>query len=133
MKTNEQIFEDIKKQGYITEQQVRLLKTRGNQQNKDLFDYTLLDTEQFGCGIPLTPEQNEKGLAFLRDKAYTPKGNIRKNCPFGYRELNIIDTCTGFTFWGFYNAGRWGHVSLFPLYKIGDMEYYYDGEIHVIG
>ena len=47
MKTNEQIFEDIKKQGYINEQQIRLLKTRGTQQNKDLFDYTLLDTEQF--------------------------------------------------------------------------------------
>ena len=55
MKTNEQIFEDIKKQGYITEQQIRLLKTRGIQQNKDLFDYTLLDTEQFGCGIPPHP------------------------------------------------------------------------------
>lgn len=37
MKTNEQIFEDIKKQGYITEQQIRLLKTRGTQQNKDVF------------------------------------------------------------------------------------------------
>lgn len=133
MKTNEQIFEDIKKQGCITEQQIRLLKTRGNQQNKDVFDYSLLDTEQFGYGIPLTPDQNEKGLAFLRDKAYTPKGNIRKNCPFGYRELNIIDTETEFTFHGFYDAGRWGHVSLFPLYKIGDMEYYYDGDIHIVG
>lgn len=57
MKTNEQIFEDVKKQGYITEQQIRLLKTRGNQQNKDVFDYTLLDTDQFGCGIPLTPSR----------------------------------------------------------------------------
>lgn len=133
MKTNEQIFEDIKKQGYVTEQQIRLLKTRGTQQNKDLFDYTLLDTEQFGCGIPLTPDQNEKGLAFLRDKAYTQKGNIRKNCPFGYRELNIIDTETKFTFHGFYDAGRRNHVNLLPLYGIGGMEYYYDGEINVIG
>lgn len=132
MKTNEQIFEDIKKQGYITEQQIRLLKTRGIQQNKDLFDYTLLDTEQFGCGIPLTPGQNDKGLAFLRDKAYTPKGNLRKNCPFRHRELNIIDTETEFTFLGFYDNGRM-RCNLVPIYGIGGMEYYYDGEVHVVG
>lgn len=133
MKTNEQIFEDIKKQGYITEQQIRLLKTRGTQQDKDVFDYTLLDTEQFECGIPLTPDQNEKGLAFLRDKAYTPKGNIRKNCPFGYRELNIINTSSEFRFKGFYDAGRRNYVSLLPLYELDGMEYYYDGEVHVVG
>lgn len=133
MKTNEQIFEDIKKQGYITEQQIMLLKRRGNQQNKDVFGYPLLDTGQFGGGIPLTPEQNEKGLTFLRDKAYTPRGNLRKNCPFGHRELNIIDTGTGFTFLGFHDAGGRDHVNLLPLYGIGGMKYYYDGEIHVIG
>lgn len=133
MKTNEQIFEDIKKQGCITEQQIRLLKTRGNQQNKDVFDYSLLDTEQFGYGIPLTPDQNEKGIKFLRDLAYTPTGKIRKNCPFGYRERNIISTSSEFRFKGFYDAGRRDHVNLLPLYGIGGMEYYYNGEINVIG
>lgn len=133
MKTNEQIFEDIKKQGYISEQQISLLKRRGNHQNEDVFDYSLLDTEQFSYGIPLSPEQNEKGISFLRDLAYTPKGNLRKSCPFGYRELNIIDTCTEFTFRGFYDAGRRDYVSLLPLYETGGMEYYYDGEVHVVG
>lgn len=133
MKTNEQIFEEIKKQGYITEQQINLLKRRGNHQNEDIFDYTLFELEQFDYGIPLTPEQNEKGLAFLRDKAYTPKGNLRKNCPFGYRELDIISTSSEFRFKGFYDAGRRGYVSLLPLYELDGMEYYYDGEVHVVG
>lgn len=133
MKTNEQIFEEIKKQGYITEQQINLLKRRGNHQNEDIFDYTLFELEQFDYGIPLTPDQNEKGLAFLRDKAYTPKGNLRKNCPFGYRELNIIDNNTEFTFRGFYDAGNRNYVSLLPLYEIGGMLYYYDGNIHIVG
>lgn len=133
MKTNDQIFEDIKKQGYITEQQIRLLKTRGTQQNKDLFDYTLLDTEQFGCGIPLTPDQNEKGIKFLKSLSYTPTGKTRKNCPFGYRELNIINTSSEFRFKGFYDAGRRNYVSLLPLYELDGMEYYYDGEVHVVG
>lgn len=131
MKTNEQIFEEIKKQGYITEQQILLLKMRGKY--KDIFDYSLLDTEQFNYGIPLSPAQNKKGIYFLRNLAYTPAGKIRKNCPFGYRELNIIDTCTEFTFRGFYDAGNKNYISLLPLYEIGGMEYYYDGEIHIIG
>lgn len=133
MKTNEQIFEEIKKQGYITEQQIRLLKRRGNDQNEDVFDYSMLDTEQFSDGIPLTPEQNEKGIKFLRDLAYTPTGKTRKNCPFGYRELNIISTSSEFRFKGFYDAGRRSYVSLLPLYELDGMEYYYDGEVHVVG
>lgn len=98
-----------------------------------MFDYSLLDTEQFGYGIPLTPEQNEKGIKFLRDLAYTPTGKTRKNCPFGYRELNIISTSSEFRFKGFYDAGRRNHVSLLPLYELDGMEYYYDGEVHVVG
>lgn len=133
MKTNEQIFEEIKKQGYITEQQIRLLKRRGNHPNEDVFDYSMLDTEQFSDGIPLTPEQNEKGIKFLRDLAYTPAGKTRKNCPFGYRELDIISTSSEFRFKGFYDAGRRGYVSLLPLYELDGMEYYYDGEVHVVG
>ena len=133
MKTNEQIFEEIKTQGYISEQQIRLLKRRGNHQNEDVFDYSMLDTEQFSDGIPLTPEQNEKGIKFLRDLAYTPTGKIRKNCPFGYRELNIISTSSEFRFKEFYDAGRRGYVSLLPLYELDGMEYYYDGEVHVVG
>lgn len=133
MKTNEQIFEEIKTRGYISEQQIRLLKRRGNHQNEDVFDYSMLDTEQFSDGIPLTPEQNEKGIKFLRDLAYTPAGKIRKNCPFGYRELNIISTSSEFRFKGFYDGGGRGYVSLLPLYGLDGMEYYYDGEVHVVG
>lgn len=110
-----------------------LLKRRGNHQNEDIFDYTLFELEQFDYGIPLTPEQNEKGIKFLYDLAYTPTGKTRKNCPFGYRELNIISTSSEFRFKGFYDAGRRGYVSLLPLYELDGMEYYYDGEVHVVG
>lgn len=61
MKTNEQIFEEIKTQGYITEQQISLLKRRGNHQNEDIFDYSLLDAGQFeyGCFITYFDLANE--------------------------------------------------------------------------
>lgn len=36
MKTNEQIFEEIKTRGYISEQQISLLKRRGNHREEEL-------------------------------------------------------------------------------------------------
>ena len=46
MKTNEQIFEEIKTRGYISEQQISLLKRRGNHQNEDIFDYSPDEIDQ---------------------------------------------------------------------------------------
>ena len=69
MKTNEQIFEEIKTRGYISEQQISLLKRRGNHQDEDIFDYSLLDTKQFSDG-------NYTSLSFSCDRSH------RKNCPF---------------------------------------------------
>lgn len=133
MKTNERIFEEIKTRGYVSERQTRLLKRRGNNQNEDVFDYSMLDTERFSDGIPLAPDQDEKGIKFPGSLACTPAGKTRKNCPFGYRELNIINTSSEFRFKGFHDAGRGNHVSLLPLHELDGMKYYHDGEVRVIG
>lgn len=131
MKTDEQVFEEIKTLGYITEQQVDLLKTTGNNENRWIF-FDLLDTEQFKEGIPLTLEHGEKELSFLHDLAYTPRGSIKSDCPFGPRELDTINNNTGFTFQGFINVGNRDSVKLIPVYKTGNMEYYYDGNIYIV-
>ena len=39
MKTNETIFQEIKAQGFITKQQLQLLKNRSNKEQKNLMDY----------------------------------------------------------------------------------------------
>lgn len=56
MKTNETIFAEIKNQGFMTKQQMQLLKNRSNKHQADLFDYDILETIGDGYGIPLTEE-----------------------------------------------------------------------------
>lgn len=133
METKKQVFEDIKRQGYITKQQVDLLKTRGNHDNEYMFLAELLETEQFKHGIPLSPDHNKEELARVHELAYTPKGSIKSTCPFKQRELEIINKETVFNFLGFLNNGTRDLVNLTPMYEIGGIEYYDDNGIHVVG
>lgn len=114
MTTNEQIFNEIKATGIITEKQISLLKRRSNQNQKDIFDYDLLDS----MPVRMTPEQGEKGLAWL--KRFAKKG------VYGYRELEIINSAKpeDFEFTGFYDAGNAWHHNFVPTYGLGNGEYY---------
>lgn len=53
MKTNEQIFDEIKATGFISESDLKLLKNRSNKNGIDLFDYSIEE-------IYITKEQGEK-------------------------------------------------------------------------
>ena len=114
MKTNEQIFSEIRETGVISEKQISLLKRRSNQNQKDIFDHDLLDS----MSICVTPEQGEKGLAWL--KRFIKKG------VYGYRELEIINNAKpeDFEFNGFYDAGNGWHHYYVPTYGLGNGEYY---------
>lgn len=114
MTTNEQIFNEIKTTGIITEKQISLLKRRSNQNQKDIFDYDLLDS----MPVRMTPEQGEKGLAWL--KRFIKKG------VYGYKELEIINSAKpeDFEFTGFYDAGNAWHHNFVPTYGLGNGEYY---------
>jgi hypothetical protein len=130
MKSNEQIFAEIREQGYITEQQMKLLKNRSNREGRDLFDYGLIETINDGYGVPITREQGEKGLAWLKRWAK------KRNTPLGSREISIIERATAddFTFLGFYNASHYkNHVNLQPIYELNGMEYVPLAEPYVCG
>lgn len=127
MKAND-ILNEIKKSGFITKQQMQLLKNRSNKEGKDFFDYSLIDEQD----IKITEEQGLQGLTWLKKLQ-----RKRKNNPFGYRENEIINNATveDFTFRGFYDAGRYGHYFA-PIYELNGMEYvpYVNGEeIYIIG
>lgn len=113
MKTNEQIFAEIKEQGYITERQLLLIKNRSNHAQEDLFDYDLR-------GIRVTREQGQKGLDWLRKQA-----RRRKNNPFGKRERDIVLNADAgdFTFNGFEDEGNYYHTNFQPRYGLNGMEY----------
>lgn len=132
--TTPQIISNAKNTKMISEKDILLIKHRSNRERKDLWEYDE-ETEE----ILLTPEQTEKGYKFLYNLAYTPIGKVRKNCPFGYRELDTLEgENKGFTFDGFYNATSKYGCDYIPLYTFfssnGSFQYYYlGGEIHIVG
>lgn len=119
-RTNEEIFESILKNGFITKSDLHLLRNRSNKAQKDLFNYIVLEKVNGGYGIPITPEQGAKALVWL-------KKFIKKNGDsdvYGWREIDIIQNAnpSEFTFCGFYDAGRFYRYYL-PIYGLGSMEY----------
>lgn len=57
-------------------------------------------------GLKLTAEQTEKGINWLRNQWKTPRGVERLHNPFGYRETDVLENFSHFTFVGFYDDAR---------------------------
>ena len=134
-RTNEMIFEELKTNGFMTEQDMKLLKNRSNKEGKDLFDYDLMESLSSGYGIPIDEEWANKGIKWLKS-LLKKNGEPKSGQSLGYREIDIIQTAdpSDFTFRGFYDAGRYGFRNFLPLYGIAGMEYYVScGKIQVIG
>lgn len=127
MKSNEQIFNEIREQGYITESQMNLLKRRCESAGKDIMDYSLVEKMSNGYGVPVTEEQGRKGLIWLY------KQMRKRNKPTGYREDAIIQSASAsdFLFRGFYSQN--GHSNFMPIYELNGMEYVPFPEIYVRG
>lgn len=129
-KTNEQIYADIRERGLMTEQEMKLLKSRFNADGKDSMDYTLVDLGD-GYGIPLTAEQGAKALKWLQREAH------KCNTACGYREIDIIDNArpTDFRFKCFRDASnRYQSAWFIPVYEVNGMEYYVDGDgLQIVG
>jgi hypothetical protein len=104
MKTNEQIFEEIREQGYITEQQIEIL--------------------------PMTHEQGVKGLKWL--KQWTKKHNTPFG--YREIDIINNASPDDFTFWGFYNANHYeGCVDQWPVYELNGLKYVPLEEPYVCG
>lgn len=131
MKTLESIFSEIKEAGVITKRQIQLLKSRSNRQQKDVIDYARLESIGDGYGIPLTEEQGEQGLKWLKKFI---KKNGESNV-FGYRELEIIGSASpcDFVFKGFYDAGNGWFINFLPIYQVNGMEYIPMKEPYIVG
>lgn len=124
-----EIIANIEKNGFITEKEINLLKRRANAGDKEAANF-------WPC-VPVTYEQSLKAFNWLMNQYKTPRGVERKNNPFGYREMQIIDTWNcetdRATFQGFYDAGSYGFHNYVPCYEFGGMEYYVCGGIQIVG
>ena len=130
MKATETIIAEIAERGYITEKEINLLKCRSNREGRDVINYELM-----GEYVPVTPEQGEKGLLWLK-KLLKRNGEPREGQNLGYREINIIKNATenDFSFVCLYDCGNKWHSSFVPVYRCGAMEYYVlGGKINVVG
>ena len=132
MKTNEQVLNEIKKNGFIIYSQISLLKNRSNKANSDVINYDG-DFE----GFAIDKESGTKVLQWLKS-LLTSKGEPRANVSLGYREIDIIQHATNedFKFVGFYDDGFYGCHNFKPVYRVGSMEYvpYASGQkIYIIG
>lgn len=132
-------YEGIIKAGKISESELISLNSFYNtsSDNKAFFDdifYNQLDESE----LLLSDEQNKKGYDFLMGLRFTPSGKERTNSPFGYREENILDNFSHFTFCGFYDAGNYSHSYYIRMYNCyskdgNSFQYYYNGKMNIIG
>ena len=129
MKANEAIITEVAERGYITEKEINLLKCRSNREGRDVINYELL-----GEYVPVTPEQGEKVLLWLK-KLLKRNGEPREGQNLGYREINIIKNATenDFSFVCLYDCGNRSSCFV-PVYRCGAMEYDVTaGKINVVG
>lgn len=131
MKANEQIFSEIQQKGFITYQQISLLKKRSNKEQKDCINY-----DSFG-GFEIDPESGAKGLSWLKS-LLNRNGEPKKSVSLGYREIDIIKNAStnDFIFNGFYDSGNRRYKNFQPIYRLNGMEYipYCNGEkIFIVG
>lgn len=128
-----QIIENIWANRVITEREVLLLKRRANNGDDEAANFYP------GCSteIEVTEEQSAKCFAWLMNLYKTPTGKERKDNPFGYREMNILDNYKGerFQFVGFHNDGYRWHDYYLPIYSLCGMKYYVnsEGSIKIVG
>lgn len=128
-----QIIENVLSNGVITEREVLLLKKRANNGDNEAANFYP------GCDIEIevTEEQSAKGYKWLMNLYKTPTGKERKNNPFGYREMNILDNYKDerFQFVGFYNNGNRRRDYYIPIYSLCGMKYYAnsEGSIQIVG
>jgi hypothetical protein len=130
-------FKNIMETNTITEKEINLIKNRMNNDKVDeatqqVIDYIWENSPQ------LTPDQNKKGIDFLRNLWKSPTGKERTNNPFGYREQDTLETFEYFELRGFYDAGNRYRKFYVPLYTCvgadSSFEYaFYNGQVNILG
>jgi hypothetical protein len=130
-------FKNIMETNTITEKEINLIKNRMNNDKVDeatqqVIDYIWDNSPQ------LTPDQNKKGIDFLRNLWKSPTGKERTNNPFGYREQDTLETFEYFELRGFYDAGNRYRKFYVPLYTCvganSNFEYaFYNGQVNILG
>lgn len=130
----QQKYLTILESGKITESELISLNSFYNKssENKEFINDIMYNNDHEEC--TLTDEQNKKSYGFLMSLRFTPTGKERQNNPYGYREENILDNFSHFTFCGFYSERGNYYIRMYNCYsKDGNcFQYYYNGKMNII-
>ena len=115
----------------LTTKEVKLLFRRANDGEGAEFIEMVWDNAK-----QITDPQ--QGINWLINLMKTPNGRERKNNPFGYREMNVVNNIEGINLIGSYNAGNKYFDFFVPLCEVegGDdaFQYYFaNGKINIVG
>ena len=132
---NKIVSEELLKQTFLTENEIKLICRRANAEDTRRDTLNALDKFE---NWKMTAEQAQKGLNWLLNQWRTPRGVERKNNPFGYREQEVLDHFSYFTFDGRCDAGNTYHSWYAPIYTVHskDLSFQYiikGGIIELIG
>jgi hypothetical protein len=119
MITKEKVFEEVEQQGYITERQIYALKRISNRLGTPVYRRSTIKRFK-STGIPVTCEQGEKGLAWL-------KKMTRKRVPVvdeRTKEIILNSKPSDFHLYGFKNVSTNFFVKQYePIYEINGLIY----------
>jgi hypothetical protein len=111
MRTKESIFEEIKSQGYITKSQIQALKKMSERNGVTVYKRTTIP-EFKSKGIPVTFEQGEQGLRWLRKIANKRKAVVDERT----KNLIFSSSARDFHFQGFTS-------NFMPIYELNGLVY----------
>lgn len=123
----EPLLKEIKQSGVITEDQIQTLKKRSNDLRRNVIKYNWIEHAGNGYGIPLTKEQGEKELDWIRSF-------VEKNI-YRAKDIEVIRNASpsDFVFKGFYNNGIGSWCNYLPIYEINGIEYVPMSQPYIIG
>ena len=113
---NKELVETIKNQGFATEKQILLLKSRMNKSRENAHEmFNLLDSV---LPIRLTEEQTAKGREWLLRKNLKNNGQFRKNATLSENNISVLkDAKTEAYLSDFYDLGNGFITNNAPIYR----------------
>jgi len=128
--SNSELVNEIKAQGYATEKQILLLKSRMNRNKENASEINELTANIMP--IRLTAEQAEKGREWLLRKNLKNNGEFRKNATLSENEISVLkDTQTAAYLSDFCDFGNRYVTNNVPIYRYENendaFDYYVQG------
>ena len=122
--SNSELVETIKEQGFATEKQIQLLKSRMNKSRENA--YEINDLTANIMPIKLTAEQTAKGREWLLRKNLKNNGEFRKNATLSEIETSVLKNAKEAYLSDFYDLGDGIFSNNVPIYRYENENDYFE-------